>query len=411
MAVEASADLSMFFSGEVPAHVPPELVRPFPYGLGAKTKEQPHSFIAEIHKGPPVFWTTHSSATPQGGWIVRRMEDLRAIYADNDRFSVSGVSAFAFLIGESWVNVPSELDPPLHTLLRSAINPLFTPKKMAALEDTVRQHARSAVARFSDKGRCDLMSDFAFEFPIRVFLDLMGLPQEDMKLFLTWEHALIHSLNLESIMTSARAAVDYLRAEIEARRKAPRDDFISYGVHVEVDGRHFTDDELMGFCFNLFVGGLDTVSTNIGHQFRHLAEHPDDQALLRREPQRIPGAIEEMMRAYAAVGTPRRCVQQTEIGGVTMMPGDQINMATFLAARDPEAFENPELVDFDRKPRHVSFGYGVHTCIGMHLAKREMRIAIEEFFAAIPPFRVAPGVEVESYLGGMISPIELPLVW
>ena len=93
------------------------------------------------------------------------------------------------------------------------------------------------------------------------------------------------------------------------------------------------------------------------------------------------------------------------------MPGDQINMATFLAARDPEEFENPERVDFDRKPRHVSFGYGVHTCIGMHLAKREMRIAIEEFFAAIPPFRIAPGVEVESYLGGMISPIELPLVW
>lgn len=409
---DETIDLSSFFTGEVPSHVPPELVRDFPYGLGRKTTEQPHSFIAEIHKGPPVFWAKHSSATPQGGWIPRRMEDLRAIYSDNEHFSASsGVSAFAFLVGESWMNVPAELDPPLHTGIRSAINPLFTPRRMAALDDTVRMHARAAIARFKDKGACELMGDFALEFPIRVFLELMGLPQSDMKQFLDWEHALLHSMSFSSIMKAVRAVVDYLRAEIEVRRTAPRDDFISYGLTAEVEGRRFTEDELMGFCFNLFVGGLDTVSTNIGHQFRHLAERPDHQALLRAEPERIPGAIEELMRSYAAVGTARRCVKQIEIGGVTMMPGDQLMLSTFLAARDPEAFENPEVVDFDRKPRHVSFGYGVHTCIGMHLAKREMRIAMEEFFAAIPPFAVKPGVEIESYLGGMISPIELPLVW
>jgi cytochrome P450 len=404
-------DIRSLFTSVVPDHVPPELIRPFPYGLGQKTKLQPHSFIAEIHTYPPVFWVTHSSATIQGGWVARRMEDIRTIYMDNEHFSVGGNSGFSFMIGETWVNVPSEIDPPLHTLLRSRINPLFTPKRMAVLEDMVRLHARNAIAAFKDKGSCELMSDFAFEFPIRVFLELMGLPQADMKHFLEWEHALLHSMNLTSVMDATRSATTYLRGEIEARRKSPRDDFISFGLAVDVDGRALTDDELMGFCFNLFVGGLDTVSTHIGHQFRHLAERPDHQALLRAEPERIPGAIEELMRAYAAVATPRRCIKQIELGGVTIMPGDQISVATFLGGRDPEEFENPGVVDFDRKPRHVSFGYGVHTCIGMHLAKREMRIAMEEFFAAVPQFGVAPGVEIESYLGGMISPIALPLVW
>ena len=180
---------------------------------------------------------------------------------------------------------------------------------------------------------------------------------------------------------------------------------------MEAEGERLTDDQIMGFCFGLFLGGLDTVSTNIGHQFRHLAEHPDDQALLRREPERIPNAIEEMMRAYAAVATPRRCIKEYRIGDVTIQPGDLVLMSTFLAGRDPEAFENPGEVDFDRKPRHVSFGYGAHTCIGMHLAKREMRIALEEFLSAIPQFRIAPGATVESWLGGMIAPVALPLAW
>ncbi|WP_254602140.1 cytochrome P450 [Sphingomonas bacterium] len=412
MSTEELSDISRLFADTVvPPYVPPELVRPFPYGLGAKTKEQPHSFIADIHKGPPIFWVRHSSSTPMGGWVPRRMEDIRNIYYDNDHFSASGLSGFAMMIGETWVNVPSELDPPHHTLIRSAINPLFTPKKMAALEDSVRQHTRNSISLFKDKGSCELMSDFAFEFPIRIFLELMGLPQSDMKQFLIWEHDLLHSMSLAGIMGTLRSVSDYLRSEIEARRKAPREDFISYGLNVEVDGRRFTDDEIMGFCFNLFVGGLDTVSTNIGHQFRHLAERPDHQNLLRNDPQRIPGAIEEMMRAYAAVATGRRCIKEVTIGGVTMQPGDSVAMATFLAGRDPEAFENPEVVDFDRKPRHVSFGYGVHTCIGMHLAKREMRVALEEFLAAIPEFGITPGVEVESYLGGMIAPIALPLSW
>jgi cytochrome P450 len=203
----------------------------------------------------------------------------------------------------------------------------------------------------------------------------------------------------------------YLRAHCDNRRRAPRDDLLSFAVQAEIDGRKFTGDEVTGICFNLFVGGLDTVSTNMGLQFRHLAERPDHQAILRATPAMIPDAIDEFMRAYATIMNTRACIKQTSIAGVTIREGDRIMLPAFLAGRDPQAFPNPDEVILDRRPRHVTFGYGIHLCLGMHLARREMRIAIEEFLAHIPPFRIAPGACIESYLAGTIQPVALPLVW
>jgi cytochrome P450 len=393
----------------VPDHVPPGLVRPFPYYVGAKTDENAYSFIARIHEGPPVFWSETTSIG--SAWVVRRMEDLRAIYLDTENFTVSGGSYFAKMLGETWGNVPSEVDPPLHTSIRSAINPLFIPRRMAELEDRVRHYAREAIARFKDRGNCEIMSEFAFEFPIRVFIELMGLPQEHMEQFLTWEHQLLHALTAEEVATASREVTTYLRAEIDKRRANPTEDFITFGLDVQFEGRGFTDDEMMGYCFSRFVGGLDTVSTNIGHQFRHLAERPDHQRHLRENPELTGDAVEELLRAYASSVTPRRCTRPFEIAGVTMMPDDPVLMATFLGNRDPEEFDNPDDVILHRKPRHVGFGFGPHMCIGMHLAKRELRIAIEEFLAAIPEFRIAVGESVETWLGGMITPVALPLEW
>lgn len=146
--------------------------------------------------------------------------------------------------------------------------------------------------------------------------------------------------------------------------------------------------------------------------FRHLAENADDQQFLRSNPEKIPDAIDELMRAYAAVTTLRICKQETEVGGVRILPGDLMLMPTLLAAHDPEVFPDPEIIDLARKPRHVSFGCGPHLCIGMYLAKREMRIAMEEALAILPAFSVAPDAEVVSFCSiAPIGPVELPLVW
>ena len=171
-----------------------------------------------------------------------------------------------------------------------------------------------------------------------------------------------------------------------------------------------TDDEVLGFAFNLFIGGLDTVSTNLGLQFWHLATHPDDQARLRANPSLIPDAIEEMLRAYAAVSTFRTVANPVEVNGVTMMPGDKVIMSTTFAGRDPAAWEDPQEVRLDRKPQHISFATGPHLCLGLHLARRELNFAIERFLAEVPPFRLAPHAEMEFHLG-LIQPLSLPLVW
>ena len=395
----------------VPAHVPPELVRPFPYVLGATSKARPHGFIKTIHEGPEVFWAERCFNGLRGAWVVRGLEALQQIYQDTEHYTACGLVPFATLIGDHWHLALLETDPPMHSLLRAAINPLFTPRRVAELEDRIRIYAREDILAFRDRGACEFMNDFAFEFPVKVFLELMGLPQSGAKQFLAWGHGLLHEPDIEKIKDATRALVAYLRAQIAERRVDPRDDFITFGLKVEVEGRKLDDDELIGFCVNLFLGGLDTVSSNISMQFLHLAERPDQQAVLRANPAMIPDAIEEMIRAYATVATSRECIKETRIGEVTVKPGDKVHLATFLAGRDPAAYPNPDEVILDRKPRHISFGYGPHLCIGMHLARREMRIAMEEMLAGLPEFRLRPGAEIEYYLAAVIQPVELPLIW
>lgn len=396
----------------LPAHVPPDLVRPYQFGLrGSTTTVLPRTLIPELHKNPPIFWAPDIHHMLPGGWVPRRYEDLQQIYQDTDHFTPQGTSGFAQMIGETWVSLPGEADPPLHSRYRLLLNPMFGPKQIAQLDGRIRDFARDLFSRIRPNARCEFVSEIAFEFPIRVFLELMGLPQDEMARFLEWEHDILRSSSIEPVARALRLVTDYLSTECDKRRSAPANDLLTLVVQGEIEGRPLTDDELKGVCFNLFVGGLDTVSTNMANQFRHLAENPADQARLREHPDDIPAAIDELMRAYAAVTTLRFCKADTRIGEVEMKAGDLVLMPTVLAANDPEAFDEPEVVDFDRKPRHLSFGYGPHVCIGLHLARREMRIAMEEALSILPPFTIEPGAQIESYCSGIIGPKTLPLVW
>ena len=397
----------------IPDHVPESLVKPFPFVFGTTTKADPFTeWVPQIHEqGPDIFYSLNN-VYPGGSpaWVVRRVDHLREIYFDTDTFSSKDFSLFAKLIGESWINTPVEIDPPEHARFRKLLNPLFTPKAVAALDDKIRRYAQEYVEDFRGRGHCEFMAEFAFEFPIKVFLELMDFPLEHTQEFLEWEYGLLHEMDLAKIADATRNVVAFLREQIEDRRRVPRDDVISYAISADAGGSPLTEDELVGLSFNLFIGGLDTVSTNMGLQFLHLARNHADQQFLRENPQEIPHAIDELMRAYAPVTTFRTCRRETEFHGVKMLPGDKVMMSTTLAGRDPAEFEAPQEVDFNRRPRHLSFGFGPHMCIGMHLARREMRIALEEFLARVPQFSLKPGHQVEYHLG-MIQPVELPLVW
>lgn len=399
-------------SFKLPAHVAPEHFGEFRLFDRKTVYENPYeTIIPQIHEGPAVMYLRNASPGPTPGWLVRRAEDLRAIYADTEHFHKQGNTRFAQMIGESWDIIPTELDPPRHHGFRSALNPVFSPRNMAKLDGTVRERARFFISKFKDQGGCDFVKDFAVPFPVTIFLDLIGLPQSDMEQFLTWAGQLLHGENMQVRANSVRAVKALLMAEIEDREKNPREDLISNALTLEVDGRKWTKEEVFGHCFNLYLGGLDTVTSNIGLHFHHLATHPEQQEELRAKPERVVLAIEELLRAYAAVTTNRICSKPYKIGGVTMMPGDYVAMSTPVAGRDPEDFESPNEIRFDRKPAHLTLGYSLHRCLGQHLARRELQIAMQEFLATVPSFKIQDGFKVPFYIGNIIHVEKLPLVW
>ncbi|MFJ3779003.1 cytochrome P450 [Streptomyces sp. NPDC090075] len=398
------------FAQTVPDHIPPEMVREHPVSRGSTTTELPHDVLAQIQNGPEVYY---APTVPLGGgaWVFWRADHCRKIAMDAEHFSSKDQFPFSMLTGGEWRMIPAEIDPPSHLDYRKILNPLLSPAAIEALEDKVNEYARESVATFRARGHVEFMKEFALEYPVRIFLELMGLPLDRTEQFLAWEHGMIYAPTLQQVQTNTQAVVDYLRSEIDARRDAPGDDFIGRILRSDIDGRKLDDNELLGICFTLYIGGLDTVAAHLGHLVRHLAENQDDQAYLRENRDKIDDAIEELMRAYGATSVMRQCVGDTTVGGVTVKAGDRVLLLFSVAGRDPAEFSNPHDIQFDRKPRHVSFGYGRHLCMGMHLARRELRVAINTLFDMLPPFRIASDAEIVSDMGGMIQPQSLPLVW
>jgi cytochrome P450 len=397
----------------LPSHVPPDLARPFALTPRKASFRNPYTdIIPELHRGPPIFYGTDIFPGPGGGgWVIRRAEDLKLVYDNTIDFVKKGNGQFASMVGESWDVIPTELDPPRHTAFRKALNPVFSPKNMNALDALVTERARAYIAKFKDRGQVEFVKEFAIPFPVSIFLDLLGLPQDRMDQFLDWEFSLLHTNDMGMRVVAIRAVKALLLDEIKKRRANPGDDLISNACRMEVDGRPWSDEEVFGHCFNLFLGGLDTVSANVGLHFYHLATHPEHQRELRSDPSKLEIGMSELLRAYAAVTTLRICAKEIKIHGVTIKPGDRVAMPTPLGSNDPEAFESPTEVRLDRRPAHLTFGYGPHRCLGAHLARRELQISIVEMFSAIPEFKLKPGFKVPFFLSNIIHVDELPLVW
>jgi cytochrome P450 len=397
---------------DVPAHVPPDLVFPMPILKTRTIESNPYdSMVPSFHKNPAIFYTLDSPIAPRGAWVPRRVQDLRVIYANTDHFTRNGAGKYAKIIGDSWILVPNEVDPPLHTAFRAVLNPVFSPSNMVALDGWVRNRAQEWIATFRDQDRCEFLQAFATVFPVSIFLDLLGLPQEEMPKLLHWERNLLQYADMEVKAITARAVRDYLIAAIDERIAEPRDDLISNCMRLKVDGRAWTRDEMLGHCFNLYLGGLDTITANMGLHFYHLATNLDHQRHLRSNPDKIPLAIEEFLRYYAVVSTARVCKERFEIGGIVMEAGDQVVMSTPVAGRDPDTYEDANVVKLDRRPAHVSLGFGPHRCLGQHLARRELQIGMQELLAALPEFHLDTSEPIKFQTGTVMHVDSVPLIW
>jgi cytochrome P450 len=398
----------------LPDHVPPHLVYDFPFRQRGRITVSPtpwEMFDQLLVEAPSIYWTPHLTAG-RDGWVINHGPTIHKLLADTEHFSNSA----KFPAREAARNpipipIPSLADPPAHGFYKKLLYPRFTPSRMAEMENDIRAHAQSAISKFKDRGSCEFMADFALEFPIVVFLELMGLPQDRKMQFLEWERELIRGADTDVIANVIENVTEYLTKEVIKHRENPRDDLISYGIYAEYQGRSLDDGELLGYCLNLFLGGLDTVSAAISHQFIYLARDTILQQRLRENPALIPAACDEMIRAFPVIVQMRDCIKPVEILGQMVMPGDRITMPTQTANRDPAVFERPGEIILGRKANHVAFGTGPHFCLGIHLAQRELRIAVQEFLAAVPPFRLDSGAAIAYDIGAVIQPISVPLSW
>jgi cytochrome P450 len=398
----------------LPAHVPAERAMRLPFFGREIVKDCPQeTMIPEMHRTlGPITYVTNIFPGDKPGWLLTGYEDTMAMLRNVDDFTKNGMGQWSQSIGENWLVLPTEVDPPMHSAYRKGLNPSFSPQKMAAMKDDLRKRATNLIDKFSGRTECDFVNEFSERYPIYIVLDLLGLPQYRMAEFLLWEKAMLHSNDWEVRSGGVRSAVDYLKAEIALRRAAPRDDYITKLFDLEAeDGRKWNDEEVLGHCFNLFLGGLDTVTTMLGNIFTHLARYPAQQQELRDNPDRIVLAVEEFLRIYGPVTAFRIATRELEIHGQKIMPGEYVSVSTPVANQDPKMHENPAEARFDRKAAHIALGGGIHKCLGMHLARLELQVALEELLKALPLFRVKDGFELGYFVGNITFVPALELQW
>ena len=397
-----------------PSHVPADIVRDYTVETQPGVENDPYLANQKIFELPPIYWSALEGGPRAGvgNWVVTKAEYIREIYGDATRFSSNNATGFLRLVGRDQNMIPVELDPPEHTKYRMILNPRFTPARMAGMEDAIRERAKQMLEPLVAKGGCEFEVAFGRPFPVSIFLDLMSLPQDRIAEFVGWEELLLHGASLDDVRQGADHIMNYLEGVIAERRLNPGDDLPSYVIQSQVDGRPLTHDEIMSISFLLLFGGLDTVAATLNFMFKYLAEHPEQQQLLRDEPALIPNAVEEMLRAFSVVPSPRVVAHDLEFHGVQMRAGDRIILNVMMSGRDPSQYDKPNDIDFRRPtPRHMAFASGVHICLGIHLARRELRIAVEEWLRIIPPFRTVSKDPPVTHARGVWGVKRLPLVW
>ncbi|MFD9664120.1 cytochrome P450 [Rhodococcus sp. NPDC059968] len=349
--------------------------------------------VAELAaKGPVVYSTAHG-----GHWIVTRYKEVHEVLRNPETFSSYPNNLVNAGDGKF---LPLELDPPEHTAYRVALQPLFSPNRMKALTEQIRGAVNELIDDFAGKGEAEFISAFAHELPTRVFLALMDWPIEDApKLTEATDIALMGKPGAseeESAQARAEAAQQmfaYFQKIVDQRRTNPGDDVTSTLIHTEIelaDGkRRLTDEELSRMFFLLLIAGLHTVQGSLAWAIIHLVNRPDQRAALIADDGLIPSAVEEILRIEAAVIMGRRATRDVELGGVQIKEGDQLIVTLCSANRDADEFDNPDMLDLERTPnRHLSFGAGPHRCLGSHLARLELSIALEELHRRIPDYEL-----------------------
>lgn len=334
-----------------------------------------------------------------------RADDITAAGRHPHVVSVNPYTGLAMGMGAREPLIPLHLTGDAHLRYRKLLTPLLTAKRMEPWGSAARDLADELIDGFIGDGHAELVEQICGPLPTKIFLKILGLPQEDRTALIQFKDDILgaEGETLDAREESAMAAGDRLREHL-AKRLAERksepmgDDLISQFLTFELDGHKLTDDEIVNLMHLFTIAGLDTVTSSLSVQFAFLANRPEERKRLVADPSLWPTAVEELMRSESPVpqGGPRWAAEDLEINGVEVKKGHMLFLGWASANVDPALFENPMDIDLARKPnRHTSFAVGLHRCLGSHLARLELVASLQRFHERIPDYEIAPGDRIE----------------
>jgi cytochrome P450 len=377
----------------------------------------PYTELARQRRQNPVQRIDGSGMPHEGSnpvFMVYRHEDVLELLRDNETFSSSIViDAFGDALGQQ---VMLGMDDPIHRRQRALIAQAFTQKSVAGLQDEYMVRvANELIDRFADRGRADLVQEFTFAYPVQIIAGLLGLPREDYPQFQRWSISLLSiTVNRERGLEASRALRDYFAPILAERRTDPRNDLITSLANAEIDGEKLGDEEIYSFLRLLLPGGVETTYRASGNLLLGLLTNPDQLDAVRADRSLIPQAIEEAVRwEPPLVVITRVATRDTELGGVPIPAGSAVMPVLGAAYRQEDRYNDPDRFDIFREPKpHVGFGNGVHVCLGKHLARLEMQVALNLLFDRLPKVRLDPDSDNPHIRGQVFrSPTSIPIVF
>ncbi|MET0402144.1 MAG: cytochrome P450 [Cystobacter sp.] len=395
----------------IPAHIPPELVYEYDNARDARMLKDPHARMRSlILEAPPIFFTPCNG----GHWVVTRKKAITSITLNPEDYSngLVEVSGDAKEPQQSLKLIPISLDPPVHTAYRAPLNQPLSAKAVGALEASIRDMAIELIDKALAAGRCDFLADIAEPFPVTLFMKLAGMPTGRLAEFRDLAtHATSSTADHASRQQTFRRIAEILSEVIKARQDKREDDLISQLLDANIQGRNPTFQEMVGYSIVLFLGGLETVVNFLSFSMLRLAREPELQAKLRADPSLLPGAIEELLRLHGIASTVRKVTRDEVCEGVQFKQGDMLVLMLPAANYDDAAFANPEQFVIGRTEQHMTFNTGPHRCVGLNLARLELKVFFQEWLKRVPPFQVDPQ-QPPRFMGGFnLAVTSLPLVW
>jgi cytochrome P450 len=355
-----------------------------------------------------------------GGPVLSRYEDVLWALRHPEIFSSEMEMHMA--LGTERPMIPQQIDPPAQTKFRKILDPRFSKKRMQEIAPAVRRHANELIDAFFERGSCEFDREFAVPLPCTAFLSLMGLPQSELPRFLRIKDMIIRPQTLMESPTmegaqalrkeAGRQIYEFFGNVIDDRKRRPGTDMVSYLLETEIDGQRLTREEILDVSFLLILAGLDTVTATLGCNVAYLAANPAQRRRLVEKPESIAGAVEELLRWETPVtAVPRIVKQDVEIHGQRLVKGEMVTLLLGASNVDSAEFQDPERVDFEReRNKHLAFGGGPHRCLGSHLARMELAVAMQVWHERIRDYRIEPG-KTPRYSPGIREVQYLPLVW